>query len=182
MESFRRCPFVHCDGNGSARALRIFLSCIYSCFTQFIDSIPGSTIRPLRAQLGNVEPSVRVGVAGDSPANVRQAKQVIKDLCSYHHHAITHPGMVHEEVYVPEEFYHCVIGPRGSEIKHIRGNYRVDVHMPSHESWCTTENVVCVGKPADVKKAVSYIQLLMDRNTEQRDQKYSDEQYGDGGW
>ena len=76
--------------------------------------------------------------------------------------------MVYEEVYVPHEFYHCVISPWGSEIKHI-------VHMPSNESWCTTENVVCVGKPADVKWAVSYIQLLMDQDAEQRDEKYSDE-------
>jgi len=84
---------------------------------------------------------------------------------------------------VPHEFFHCVIGTRGSEIKHIRGNYRVDVYMPSEESWCTTENVVCVGKPNDVKKAISYIELLMDRDSESREQKYSDELGGDShGW
>jgi len=92
--------------------------------------------------------------------------------------------MIHQEVYVPQEFFHCVIGTRGSEIKHIRGNYKVDVYMPSAESWCTTENVICVGKPNDVEKAISYIKLLMDRDSELREQKYSDEAYGDDsyGW
>ncbi len=55
--------------------------------------------------------------------------------------------------------------------------------MPSGESWCVTENVICVGKAKDVEKAISYIKLLMDRDTEVRDQKYSDEGYGDdSGW
>lgn len=139
---------------------------------------------PKTAQIGNIEPSVRVGIAGDIPANVKQAKQVIKDICAYHHHPITHPGLIHQEVYVPQEFFHCVIGTRGSEIKHIRGNYKVEVYMPSNESWCVTENVVCVGKSDDVEKAISYIKLLMDRDSELREQKYSDDAYGDDsyGW
>lgn len=138
----------------------------------------------IQTQVGNVEPAVRIGIAGDSPANVKQAKQVIKDICTYHHHEITHPGMIHQEVFVPKEFFHCVVGTRGSEIKHIRGNYKVDVYMPSNESWCVTENVVCVGKSNDVEKAISYIKLLMDRDSELREQKYSDEAYGDDsmGW
>lgn len=147
-------------------------------------TIPKTEWTPKSVQIGNVEPSVRVGIAGDSPANVKQAKQVIKDICAYHHHSITHPGMVHQEVFVPQEFFHCVIGTRGSEIKHIRGNYNVDVYMPSGDSWSVTENVICVGKPNDVEKAISYIKLLMDRDSELREQKYSDEAYGDDsyGW
>lgn len=146
-------------------------------------TIPKTDWTPKTIQVGNVEPSVRLGIAGDSPQNVKKAKQVIKDICAYHHHPVTHPGMVHQELYVPQEFFHCVIGTRGSEIKHIRGNYHVDVHMPSGESWCVTENVICVGRAKDVEKAISYIKLLMDRDTEVREQKYSDEAYGDdSGW
>lgn len=147
-------------------------------------TIPKTDWNPKTIQIGNVEPSVRVGVAGDIPANVKTAKQVIKDLCAYHHHPITHPGLIHQEVYVPQEFFHCVIGTRGSEIKHIRGNYKVEVYMPSSESWCVTENVICVGKSNDVEKAISYIKLLMERDSELREQKYSDEAYGDDsyGW
>lgn len=147
-------------------------------------TIPKTDWTPKTMQIGNVEPKVRVGIAGDSPANVKQAKQVINDIVAYHHHPITHPGLIHQEVNVPQEFFHCIIGTRGSEIKHIRGNYKVEVYMPSSESWCTTENVICVGKSNDVEKAISYIKLLMDRDSELREQKYSDEAYGDDsyGW
>jgi len=147
-------------------------------------TIPKTEWTPKTLQIGNVDPSVRVGIAGDSPANVKKAKQVIKDICSYHHHEITHPGLIHQEVFVPQEFFHCVIGTRGSEIKHIRGNYNVEVYMPSTESWCVTDNVICVGKSNEVEKAISYIKLLMDRDSELREQKYSDEGFADDsfGW
>ena len=72
-----------------------------------------------------------------------------------------------------------MIGPRGSEIKHIRGNYKVEVYIPSSDS--VTENVICVGRPNDVEKAISYIKLLMERDSELREEKYSDERYGDDG-
>ena len=148
--------------------------------TNFVSDV---ALHNKRLQIGKIAPSVRVGIAGDSPHNVKTAKQVLRDLCDYHHHEVTHPGFCHEEIYVPQEYFHCVIGPRGSEIKHIRGNYGVDVHMPSNESWCNTDSVVCVGKPNDVKKAISYITLLMDRDAESRQQKYSDEGFGgDEGW
>ncbi|OEU11982.1 hypothetical protein FRACYDRAFT_263358 [Fragilariopsis cylindrus CCMP1102] len=138
---------------------------------------------PKTIQVGNVLPTCRVGIAGDDVKNVKLAKQVIKDLCTYHYHSITHPGFTHQELYVPQEFFHCVIGPRGSEIKHIRGNYKVDVYIPNNES--ITENIICVGKSNDVEKAISYIKLLMERDTELREAKYSDEQYGNNdadGW
>lgn len=145
-------------------------------------TIPKTEWTPKTMQIGHVPPSVRVGIAGDSPQNVKTAKQVIRDLCLWHHHEITHPGFTHQEVYVPQEFFHCVIGTRGSEIKHIRGNYHVDVYMPSADS--VSESVVCVGRPNDVEKAISYIKLLMDRDSELREQKYSDEGFGDDshGW
>lgn len=145
-------------------------------------TIPKTDWTPKTVQIGNIAPSTRIGIAGDSPQNVKTAKQVIRDLCNYHHHEITHPGFVHQEIYVPQEFFHCVIGTRGSEIKHIRGNYHVDVYMPSNSSM--DENVICVGRSNDVEKAISYIKLLMDRDSELREQKYSDEGFGDDshGW
>jgi len=139
-------------------------------------TIPKTDWTPKSIPIGNIQPTCRIGIAGDDPRNVKTAKQVVKDICNYHHHEITHPGFSHEEVYVPQEFFHCVIGPRGSEIKHIRGNYNVDVYMPSPNS--TSENVICVGRPKDVEKAISYIKLLMDRDSELREEKYSDEHYG----
>merc|ERR1711865_79615 len=125
-------------------------------------TIPKTEWNPKTIQIGNQVPTCRVGIAGDDPKQVKLAKQVIKDICNYHYHEITHPGMSHQEVYVPQEFFHCVIGPRGSEIKHIRGNYHVEVYMPSSES--VSENVVCVGRPNDVEKSIA-IMNCANKNT-----------------
>lgn len=121
-----------------------------------------------------VFPNAFVGIAGTKD-NAKAAKAVIQSLVKYHHHEMTHPGMIHDEVYVPSEYFHCVIGVRGSEIKHIRGNYKVDMYMPNDDS--ITENVLVVGMRANVDKAMSYIQLLMDRDAASRDAKYTDENY-----
>ncbi|CAB9519765.1 KH domain [Seminavis robusta] len=139
-------------------------------------TIPPTDWKPNAPQVvvGVVKPC-RVGIAG-SKENARKCKESIQNIMQYHYDAVSHPGVIHEEVYVPHEFFHCVIGPRGSEIKHIRGNYKVDVYMPNSES--VSENVIVVGKQSQVDKAISYIQLLMDRDTEQRNKKYSDEYYG----
>lgn len=138
-------------------------------------TIPSTDWKPGKVQVGKAK-ICNVGIAG-SKENSKLCKEAIKQIMEYHHSEITHPGMIHEEVYVPQEFFHCVIGPRGSEIKHIKGNYKVDMYMPNADS--KSENVVVVGKRGNVDKAISYIQLLMDRDSEQRAQKYSDEYYGE---
>jgi rRNA processing protein Krr1/Pno1 len=140
-------------------------------------TIPKTEWKPNMPQIGNIPPSCKVGIAGDDRANVRQAKQVLQHLLKYHYTEITHPGMIHQEVHVPQEFFHCVIGPRGSEIKHIRGNFKVEVYMPTPDG--PTQNVLVVGNnKSNVEKAIRYIEILMERDTEQRTQKYSDEYYG----
>jgi polyribonucleotide nucleotidyltransferase len=135
--------------------------------------IPSTDWKPNTIQLGQV-PLAKVGIAGDK-VQTQKAREVITSLTQYHHHEITHPGLIHEEVHVPPEFFHCIIGPRGSEIKHIKGNFQVDVHMPQDDS--ITPNVVVVGKQQHVDKAILYIHRLMERDTEQREQKYNDEFY-----
>jgi hypothetical protein len=52
-----------------------------------------------------------------------------------------------------------VIGVRGGEIKHIKANFSVDVHMPNADSL--SENVIVVGAPANCERAVKYIVSLM---------------------
>lgn len=137
-------------------------------------TIPKTDWKPNTPQIGRKAPTCKVGLAG-SQESVKTAKETLQRLIDYHHTEITHPGMIHEEVYVPQEFFHCVIGPRGSEIKHIRGNYKVETYMPTEDS--VTENVVVVGKPTQVEKAVKYIQLLMERDSQQRERKFDDEYY-----
>lgn len=150
----------------------------------------GNTIKALQSTLDvkiNIPPTdynpkaigqqvqmAKVGIAG-SKDNAKQCKEAIQQLMQYHHHEITHPGFIHEETYIPTEFYHCIIGPRGSEIKHIKGNFKVEVYMPNDES--TTENVLVVGRQSNVERAINYMQKLIDRDTEQREKKYADEFY-----
>lgn len=139
-------------------------------------TIPKTDWKPNAPQFGNVQPTCKVGIAGDDRSKVREAKRVLQQLLQYHYTEITHPGMIHQEVYVPQEFYHCVIGLRGAEIKHIKGNYKVEVYMPTSDG--PTENVLVVGQQSNVEKAIRYIELLIERDTEQRAQKYSDDYYG----
>lgn len=136
-------------------------------------TIPSTDWKPNTPQVGQVKLS-KVGIAG-SKDNAKEAKAVIQSLLRWHHHEITHPGFIHEQVDVPQEFYHCVIGTRGSEIKHIRGNFKVEIYMPNADS--VTDDIIVVGKQSNVDKAISYIQTLIDRDTEQREQKYNDEFY-----
>ena len=136
-------------------------------------TIPPTDWKPNTVQVGQVK-MVKVGIAG-SKEGIAQCKQAIEGLMRFHHSEISHPGMIHQEVYVPSEFFHCIIGTRGSEIKHIKGNYKVQVYMPNEDS--ITENVLVVGKSNNVEKAISYIQTLMDRDAQQREAKYNDEYY-----
>lgn len=71
----------------------------------------------------------KVTIAG-SPEAVKQAKEIIKSLTKYHWHEATHPGLKYAEVEVEAGYYSFVIGPGGSEIKHIKGNYKCEVYIP----------------------------------------------------
>ena len=136
-------------------------------------TIPSTDWKPNTIQVGQVK-LCKVGIAG-AKDNSKQAKQVIQSLMKYHHHEITHPGLVHESVYVEPEFFHCIIGPRGSEIKHIKGNFKVEVYMPNEDS--ETEDVLVVGKQVNVDRAIAHISKLIDRDSERREKKYNDEYY-----
>ena len=73
-----------------------------------------------------------------------------------------------------QEFFHCIIGRGGAEVKHIRGNFQVEVHLPNEDSHC--DNVLVVGaKQANVDRALAHIDTLIERDTEQRERKYNDD-------
>ena len=113
----------------------------------------------------------RVGLAG-MRENCIAGKKAIQELTRYHHTSITHPGLIHEEKDVPQEFFHCIIGRGGSEIKHIRGNFQAEVYLPNADSYCP--NVLVVGKQQNVDRAIAHIDNLIERDAEQRERKYDD--------
>ena len=114
----------------------------------------------------------RVGLAGNRE-NCIAGKKAIQELTRYHHTELTHPGWVHEEKEVPQEFFHCIIGRGGSEIKHIRGNFQAEVYLPNADSY--SSNVVVVGRQQNVDRAIAHIDRLIERDTEQRERKYDDD-------
>jgi hypothetical protein len=68
--------------------------------------------------------NVKITVAGNKD-KVVIAKALILELTTYYHTTVTHPGHIHVEMDVPSALFNYIIGARGSEIKHIQGNFKV---------------------------------------------------------
>jgi rRNA processing protein Krr1/Pno1 len=100
----------------------------------------------------------KVTLAG-SKAAVALGKEIINSIALYGHHEITHPGQVHKEMEIEEWRYRFLIGSKGSEMRHIQNNYKVKVSIPREHSEC--QNVVIVGEPRDVERAVAYVEKIM---------------------
>lgn len=101
---------------------------------------------------------IKVSVAGPK-ASVAMAKDVVNALMRVYHHELTHPGMTHVELEIPYEYYSVVIGPRGSEIKHIQANFKVDVNIPNENTL--NEKIVIVGPKLNVLQADKYIKKIV---------------------
>jgi len=100
----------------------------------------------------------KVTLAGSKTA-VTLGKEIIRSIALYGHHEITHPGQVHQEMEIEDWRYRYLIGSKGSEMRHIQNNYKVRVNIPREFSEC--QNVVIVGEPRDVDRAVKYVEKVM---------------------
>jgi rRNA processing protein Krr1/Pno1 len=105
----------------------------------------------------------KVMVVGDKK-DVKRAKECIKVLCKYHHTEITHPGMCHDEMELDQSVHGYVIGYKGSMIHHIQKNFKVAVHIPG--PYSLHENVLVVGEPDDVRRAVTHISKEVEKALE----------------
>ena len=137
---------------------------VHPSYIKEIVGVKGATIRAIQDhfQVKIVVPvdvkdkkECRLTVAG-SKDKVQATKDTIKDLMKYYHTPITHPGQIHCEMDVPSHLYNHIIGARGSEIKHIQANFKVQVYIPNPDS--INKNVVIVGKQQAVDSAQRYIQ------------------------
>ncbi|KAJ1427696.1 hypothetical protein B484DRAFT_450216 [Ochromonadaceae sp. CCMP2298] len=110
---------------------------------------------------GEVAPSkVKILLAGNRE-KVAIARNLILDLTKYYHTAITHPGIVHKEMEIASNYYNYIIGSKGSEIKHIQANYKVNVHIPNAES--INPHLLIVGEPEAVDKAEAHILKIIEK-------------------
>lgn len=103
---------------------------------------------------------VKIILAG-SKDKVALARSLILDLTKYFHTPVTHPGICHVELDVPSHYYNYIIGSKGSEIKHIQANYKVNVHIPNADS--AIPNLLIVGEEANVLTAEKHIHRLIEK-------------------
>lgn len=121
----------------------------------------------------------RVMITGPK-ANVRQAKDVVYSIMQFYHHEITHPGVVHAEINVAEWQRQTLVGPKGSTIKHIQGNWSVNVCLPNENSL--NGNTLIVGLPKNVDGAKRYIlKILSDADEVQASYEQENNLGGDWG-
>lgn len=108
--------------------------------------------------VNNVSQS-RISFAG-LKAQVSSAKAVIKELMEYHYSPSISPELTHMELTsVPPNFYNVLIGTKGSEIKHIQSNFKVNLYIPNEES--ELKHVLLVGPPDNVNAASRYVEKII---------------------
>merc|ERR1711988_1933311 len=96
----------------------------------------------------------KIAIAGNKN-QVNEAKAVMTEILAVHHSELTHPGEIHEEVQIPPMYYSYIIGPKGSELKHIQSNFKVRVFIPRGDE---EQPVLVVGLANNVERAVKYIE------------------------
>lgn len=142
------------------------ISVKYSYLSELIGK-NGSCIRAMQDKTGvkisippnsDAKTKVRIGLAG-TPEGIVEAKAIMGEIMTYFHSEVTHPGVSHQTMSVPERMYNMIIGSRGAEIKHIQNNFKVNVHIPNAES--TIKDVLIVGQKTCVDGAVKYIEKIV---------------------
>merc|ERR1712050_488004 len=138
----------------------------------------GAIIMKLKQEL-NVEVTIPQGITKDSKGTwgkkkypltiagsaekVEKAKEVINDIVYYYHHPITHEGTVHEELEIEEWLYKFLIGPKGSEMRHIQNSFKVSVNIPrdNYRDTGSNPNLLIVGEAGDVARAKKHIEKVI---------------------
>jgi len=119
----------------------------------------------------------KITIAG-SKAGVTLGKEIISSIAMYGHHELTHPGVAHKEMEIEEWRYRYLIGTKGSEMRHIQNNYKVRVNIPREFSM--NENVVIIGEPRDIDRAVKYIEKMMYEADQPKGRGASEQAIDDG--
>ena len=121
---------------------------------------------------GTAATKIKINLAGPRE-KVTEARNLIKEITKYYHTPVTHPGVVHTELDIPSNYYNYIIGSKGSEIKHIQANFKVNVYIPNAESNNT--NVLIVGEPSNVSAAEKHVQKLIEKVNAIAEQKAAQE-------
>merc|ERR1712203_5232 len=122
-----------------------------------------------------------MGTIAGASDNVEKAKAVITDIVYYKHHPITHEGMVHEEMEIEEWLWKFIIGPKGSELRHIQNSFKVSVNIPrdNYKDTGSNPNVLVVGEQQNVERAKKHIEKVLNAEHNQGGQGREDKAMGD---
>ena len=129
---------------------------------------------PRERAIGDTQP-VKVDVAGPRE-KVVAAKALIKELCKFRHHPVTHPNCMHIEMDVPAMYNSYIIGAKGSEIRHIQANFKVSVYIPNEDTY--TKTVLVVGERAGCEAAERYIKKIIEQAIQKqkdREREFNDD-------
>lgn len=105
-------------------------------------------------------PKVKIGLAGPKE-KVSLTRALIKDLTKFYVTPVTHPDQTYIEMDIDKKYYNFIIGSKGSEIKHIQNNYKVQVHIPDEDS--VNPNIVIVGTEDNTQQAKKHIEKIIER-------------------
>lgn len=148
------------------------ISVKYSFLSELIGK-NGSCIRAMQDKTGvkisippnsDAKTKVRIGLAGTAEGII-EAKSIMGEIMTYFHSEVTHPGVIHQTMDVPERMYNVIIGSRGAEIKHIQNNFKVNVNIPNADS--AIKEVLVVGLKSGVDGAVKYIEKIVANLTQE---------------
>jgi rRNA processing protein Krr1/Pno1 len=120
----------------------------------------------------------KVTLAG-SKAGVALGKEILQHIAMYGHHPLTHPGVEHKVVEIEPWQYAYIIGSKGSEMRHIQNNYKVKVNIP--REFSANQEVVVIGEPRDVERAIKYIEKLLEEGSQPRGRGAPDKATDDWG-
>lgn len=137
--------------------------------------IPSSAPRPGDARGADSDAPVKVILAGPKEG-IAQAKQIITQITELYYHPVTHPGVVHVNLDIPEKYFNFIIGVKGSEIKHIQNNFKVSVKIPDRNTVFQT--VLVIGEHANCENAVRYINKLVTQVDSREQERAAEDQWG----
>jgi len=115
-----------------------------------------------RTVLDLQEGMIRITIAG-SADKVDEAKGALEHLLRHGHHELTHPGVVHTRVVMPDWAHMDVQrwGLSTSDLRHIENNWGVVVRPPAPDQQLSEYSVI--GFEPAVRDATAYLERISQR-------------------
>lgn len=108
----------------------------------------------------------KVSIVG-APDDIRQCKELIRQLLTDGYCSATHPGHVKLEMSFPSNMFGTLIGTGGATIKHIQNSTGVMLNIP--RSTDINQNLVLVGTSESIGAAQKHISAILEKEQAEAD-------------